>query len=305
MNKKERNELYENARKELDERNPQKAIEIYQLIRNQYPVEWEAFFFTICLKIYVCPDNELLDVATTLYQSEKDVFNLIDTYVKDHDKHIDAIVSVGSHLEVAALDLSAASFDIFEKSSKDDHETNDLINLNIVACNILKTYINSIMKRYSGDFKMEIWEKAMYIPESLMELYSKIIPFLNGDEKATFEAELDEWIELGKKYNLKCPDIINYSDKEKGKRGCYIATAVYGSYDCPQVWTLRRFRDYELSLTWYGRLFVKLYYAISPYIISWLGDKKWFNRLGKSWLDKLVIELKAKGVEDTPYQDRE
>lgn len=25
--------------------------------------------------------------------------------------------------------------------------------------------------------------------------------------------------------------------------GCYIATCVYGSYDCPQVWILRRFRD--------------------------------------------------------------
>ena len=27
------------------------------------------------------------------------------------------------------------------------------------------------------------------------------------------------------------------------KRGCYVATAVYGSYDCPEVWTLRRYRD--------------------------------------------------------------
>ena len=30
----------------------------------------------------------------------------------------------------------------------------------------------------------------------------------------------------------------NHSDS-----GCYIATCVYGSYDCPQVQTLRRFRD--------------------------------------------------------------
>ncbi|MDR0918559.1 MAG: hypothetical protein LBM93_04840 [Oscillospiraceae bacterium] len=31
---------------------------------------------------------------------------------------------------------------------------------------------------------------------------------------------------------------------------CYIATAVYGSYDCPEVWTLRRFRDYILAPKW-------------------------------------------------------
>ncbi|HIZ10458.1 MAG TPA: leucine-rich repeat protein, partial [Candidatus Borkfalkia avicola] len=42
------------------------------------------------------------------------------------------------------------------------------------------------------------------------------------------------------------------------KGGCYIATAVYGSYDCPQVWTLRRYRDFSLSRTAPGRLFVKL-----------------------------------------------
>lgn len=43
--------------------------------------------------------------------------------------------------------------------------------------------------------------------------------------------------------------------------GCYIATCVYGSYDCPQVWTLRRYRDNTLAETWYGRLFVHTYYA--------------------------------------------
>ena len=46
--------------------------------------------------------------------------------------------------------------------------------------------------------------------------------------------------------------------------GCYVATAVYGSYDCPEVWTLRRFRDKVLAKTWYGRLFIHLYYAVSP-----------------------------------------
>ncbi len=43
------------------------------------------------------------------------------------------------------------------------------------------------------------------------------------------------------------------------KQGCYVATAVYGSYDCPEVWTLRRYRDNTLAETWYGRVFIKLY----------------------------------------------
>jgi hypothetical protein len=50
--------------------------------------------------------------------------------------------------------------------------------------------------------------------------------------------------------------------------GCYVATAVYGSYDCPQVWTLRRYRDNQLAKTWYGRLFIHTYYAISPTFLA-------------------------------------
>ncbi len=86
--------------------------------------------------------------------------------------------------------------------------------------------------------------------------------------------------------------------------GCYIATCVYGSYDCPQVWTLRRFRDYTLDETWYGRVFIKCYYAISPTLVKWFGGRKWFRTFWKSKLDKLVADLNDKGVEDTYYNDK-
>lgn len=85
---------------------------------------------------------------------------------------------------------------------------------------------------------------------------------------------------------------------------CYIATCIYGSYDCPQVWTLRRFRDYTLDATWYGKLFIKSYYAISPTLVRWFGDTKWFRRFWKYKLDKMVMNLNEKGVEDTYYHDK-
>ena len=86
--------------------------------------------------------------------------------------------------------------------------------------------------------------------------------------------------------------------------GCYVATAVYGSYDCPQVWTLRRFRDYTLAETWYGRAFIKTYYAISPTLVKWFGHTEWFKKMWKGKLDRMVAKLKAEGFEDTPYEDR-
>ena len=96
-----------------------------------------------------------------------------------------------------------------------------------------------------------------------------------------------------------------YSEKIiETKKGCYIATCVYGSYDCPQVWTLRRFRDYTLDETWYGRLFIKCYYAISPSLVKWFGETKWFRSFWKSKLDKMVADLNSKGIEDTNYKDK-
>lgn len=90
-----------------------------------------------------------------------------------------------------------------------------------------------------------------------------------------------------------------------GTGGCYIATAVYGSYDCPQVWTLRRFRDNTLGKTWYGRAFIRTYYAISPTLVKWFGDTQWFKNIWQKRLDLMVAKLKSEGVESTPYEDKE
>jgi hypothetical protein len=86
--------------------------------------------------------------------------------------------------------------------------------------------------------------------------------------------------------------------------GCYVATAVYGSYDCPEVWVLRRYRDYVLLEKPLGRAFVKLYYTVSPVMVRWFGRSRWFSSVLRPVLDRKVSELKAAGYKDTEYQDR-
>ena len=103
----------------------------------------------------------------------------------------------------------------------------------------------------------------------------------------------------------KADESTSYSKtSQQESNGCYIATAVYGSYDCPEVWTLRRYRDYTLAETWYGKVFIKIYYAISPTIVKWLGNTAWFNRFWKVKLDHMISVLQEKGIESTPYQDK-
>lgn len=94
------------------------------------------------------------------------------------------------------------------------------------------------------------------------------------------------------------------AERSKTTGGCYVATAIYGSYDCPQVWTLRRYRDYVLAETWYGRVFVHVYYCVSPFLVKWFGKTAWFKIVLKQELDRKVRQLNSEGVEDSPYSDR-
>ena len=85
--------------------------------------------------------------------------------------------------------------------------------------------------------------------------------------------------------------------------GCYVATSVYGSYDAPEVWTLRQYRDEVLGSTWYGRLFIKAYYAASPTLVKWFGNTEWFQNFFRARLDQMVDGLQAEGFTSAPYED--
>ncbi len=93
------------------------------------------------------------------------------------------------------------------------------------------------------------------------------------------------------------------NSKSGKKKGCYIATCVYGNYDCSSVWILRRYRDKVMSKSFLGRAFISLYYAFSPKLVKVFGNKIWFKKLFKKYLDEIVKRLRNKGFEDTPYFD--
>ena len=113
-----------------------------------------------------------------------------------------------------------------------------------------------------------------------------------------YEEGYDEGYETARRNSRRSSTSGSSSD------GCYIATAVYGSYDCPEVWTLRRFRDEYLKGSVFGRLFVRFYYAVSPGLVRRVGGRDFFRKPVKRVLDQFVIHLKNKGFQDTPYDDR-
>ncbi len=73
---------------------------------------------------------------------------------------------------------------------------------------------------------------------------------------------------------------------------CFIATACYRDLYSPEVILLRKFRDEILNKHFFGRIFMKFYYATSPYIYyQLLNHPKISNRV-KVALDRLVRLIK-------------
>lgn len=70
---------------------------------------------------------------------------------------------------------------------------------------------------------------------------------------------------------------------------------MYGDYDAPQVLTLRKFRDEFLLHHWWGKLFARLYYFVSPSIAKRLHNAKYLNNKVKVLLDRVVKRIDEAG----------
>jgi len=171
------------------------------------------------------------------------------------------------------------------------------------------TFGDVIEEKYQGKYgtmSAESWKDGIEVFQTYTRQLSSLID-VSGIQK-----NIDETGEKIKKYdpNYETPQLRKKSTTSStttttdSSSGCYVATAVYGSYDCPEVWTLRRFRDFTLDETWYGRLFIKVYYATSPSFVKYFGNVKLFKLQGKKLLDKWVARLNSKGYESTPYKDK-
>ena len=75
------------------------------------------------------------------------------------------------------------------------------------------------------------------------------------------------------------------------KKGCFIATAVYGSPDHPSVLILRRFRDERLETNAPGRAFCSLYYRLSPRLAVSVFFRGRARKTMRTFLDWLCRSL--------------
>lgn len=299
--------LYLLARRAKGDNNSENAQKYYEQIIIKDPSSWEANFYTTYYQSMNCKIAEIGLASIRISNCEDTVFNLIKENVTDPDEQRKAVDEVAARL----ISISSMLFNAY-KNHYDGigiqirHQfTQAYANNCAAARDIVYNGGNWIVKIFGdayGDIAISCWKLG------IQQHYT--LSFVLAQKQANADV-IQEYGDKIRKYEpfYQEPKVIVSSGNSGGSSsggggGCYVATAVYGSYDCPQVWTLRRFRDYTLAETWYGRAFVRTYYAISPTLVKWFGHTGWFKKMWKGKLDYMVARLNAEGVKDTPYEDR-
>ena len=291
--------LYQIARRAKDDNNGENAAKYYDMILVKDPTSWEASFYLVYFKAMECKIAQIRSAGISVSNCIDTVLKLIKDHVESRDEQIKAVqeVSLRCTLISKILDNAARNhYDEIDSQIKSNYYQETVHNC-CAARDIMYTLGDNVDMLFS-DYEelhgvaVEAWKTGITMHDKLM---------VHFDNKEGNKNIILQYAEKVKKYDTsyEAPEINTSSG------GCYVATAVYGSYDCPQVWTLRRFRDNTLAETWYGRAFIHTYYAISPTLVKWFGHTDWFKKMWKGKLDRMVEKLQSEGVESTPYEDRE
>lgn len=289
--------LYELARRAKSDNNSENAQKYYEQIIVKDPQSWEANFYSSYYQSMNCKIAEIGLAAARIANCVDTVLKLIKENVTDADEQRKAVDEVATKcISISDMLFTAYKnyYDGIDIQIKDKYVQSYADNcalcreINYTAGNAIITIFGDVY----GDIAAALWKVGVHQHNILNGV------FQDKQGNATVIASYNEKI---KKYDssYQAPQTNMSSDG-----GCYVATAVYGSYNCPEVWTLRRFRDYDLAETWHGRAFIRTYYAISPTLVKWFGHTDWFKKMWRGKLDRMVKNLQGKGYDSTPYEDR-
>lgn len=282
------------ARRALDDKDDETAEKYYDMILQIDPNSFEALFYKTYCNARNC---KIIAIRSSIVK----VNNCLDSVFKLMDEKLE-----GDELEIKIAEIANKANEVFILL------VNGYLNhYNGISYEIRNNYNQEFIDTHFAGFQAE---------DYMIELLNKYFPNSKWvkDNTAVLLSNANTW-------HIRCvPKLANkqlnvekiqertakikefdpsYVEPPINAGGCYVATCVYGSYDCPQVWTLRRYRDNSLASSWYGRLFIKLYYAVSPTIVKYFGDKKWFKKIWRNKLDNMVEKLQEEGYKNTPYND--
>lgn len=274
--------LYQAARRARESNDFETAVKFYEKICDKDPVSWEANFFAEYCGIRHpawAPYRQSIDIIVDKIPF---VLGLIRDNINDEQGQLNAVNIVIER----TLDYINAYVDTMRRYYNCRESRNSVGQKNDPEL------IRNLRESFSTDYHV--------ISTALQNISNNTQRIFGINSKAY------EYVRITVDASMLHLDECNklYLENEYKSGGCYIATCVYGSYDCPQVWTLRRFRDDTLLATWYGKFFIQIYYKVSPILVKQFGHTKWFKKIWQFSLDRMVEKLQKQGIESTPYHDK-
>ena len=247
--------LYQVARRARDEDNAANAARYYDSILMKDPSSWEAAFYVVYFQAKQCKIAEIASAGFSVARCIGGVMELIRDHVEGDEQQLRCL----QELSVRCLAIAAM---LYQGAV---------------------SHYNGISSQIRSNYQLELTRNcaaAQMIPITFGDQAEKIF----GDREAVHPLSVDAWkvaismkvAETPQTREMLTAKIRKYEPdyappEPKAQGGCYVATCVYGSYDCPQVWTLRRFRDNMLAESRPGRAFIRVYYAVSPTLVKWFG----------------------------------
>ena len=287
-----------NARRARQKEDWEETEKYYNMVEQNAPENIEAIFYSAYAKAKLSlVETDLMKRKHNFEVLGKSISIIDDCYDKNNSTQMETIINKISE-EIVSLSQTTFGFISPESVYPLDPIASTHIYIMIAETYLIETLEEIIIK----DEKEYLYHLLIkHYGRCLTSKYLKHVERLRNKELySVFQSKMGETNQKIKQLNP------SYQESEiPQKSGCYVATCVYGSYDCPEVWALRRFRDNTLGSTWYGRSFIRTYYAISPTLVKWFGHTKWFKRMWRGTLDHMVSKLQSKGVESTPYNDKE
>ena len=286
--------LYEIARRAKDANNSENAAKYYDMILVKDPGSWEANYYVVYFKSMGCKIAEIWSAASDMANCQSSVIQLVKDNEKDETLQRAALAEISLKNTMISSMLFNAAKNHFEgiDASIQANFIQEYCNNASTSAQIMYNFGDEVEAKFEGkysDISIQGWQGGI-------DIHKEYVKYLQNKEMNI--NIINSYGDKIRKYDS------SFSNPEVDTSGCYVATAVYGSYDCPEVWTLRRFRDFTLDETWYGRLFIKAYYATSPTFVKYFGNVEIFKSQGKKLLDKWVTMLNSKGYDNTPYKDK-
>jgi len=190
-----------------------------------------------------------------------------DKELREAKEDIEAVLDDES-IEKTITHLSAINYDFYIGSmsevdyEKEYKEVTNAIDRGLDVDPYHYEILNSakrVKSKYEGIYKIneETYDSIIDAPKPRFDA----VDCPHCGEEYVVEKAPHDWTE--------CPHCGGRADSSGNPTqntggGCFVATAVYGDYDHPDVRRLRRFRDEMLRHTVWGRAFISWYYRYGP-----------------------------------------